>query len=100
MRVTGVKLQRQLDEINRATDVGSPWIKKPNGGMVSVPGSLVLNYSSGSYQLQMICNELGDVREQSLYMSAREMYHRLRGMYEALHISDEIEACEIQAYGH
>jgi len=88
-----------LDEINRATDVGEPWHRKPNGEMESTPGALVIDHNIGGYQLQMICNEDGAVREQSSYMTAREMYQRLRGMYEALHITAEIEACEENAYG-
>lgn len=99
MRVTSTQLHKMVDDINRATDVSGPWIKKPGGGMESVPGALVLDHNSGGYQLQMMCNEDGAVREQSSYMTAREMYHRLRGMYEALHITAEIEACETNAYG-
>lgn len=98
MHVTNKKLQKMVGEINRATDVGDPWIRKPNGEMESTPGALVLDYNIYGYQLQMICNEAGAIREQSSYMTAREMYHRLRGMYEALHITAEIEACENNAY--
>lgn len=99
MRVTSKKLKKMVDEINRATDVGEPWIKKPNGEMESTPGALVIDHNISGYQLQMMCNENGAVREQSSYMTAREMYHRLRGMYEALNITAEIEACENDAYG-
>ncbi len=91
MRVTSKMLHRMVDAINSAADLGDK----------TTPGALVLAQNDSGYQLQMVCNYHGavaeTVRAQSGYMPAREMYSRLRGYYEALHIQAEVECCKRMA---
>lgn len=96
MRVTSEKLKKMVDEINRAAGLGHPW-DHVDGVLQSTPGAYVLEHNISGYQLHMMCNYDGAVREQSSYMSAREMYHRLRGMYEALQLEAEVKACKLRA---
>ena len=96
MRVTSEKLKKMVDEINLVAGLGNPW-GHVDGVWQSMPGAYILEHNISGYQLQMICNFDGAVREQSSYTSAREMYHRLRGMYEALHLDAEVNACKLRA---
>lgn len=82
MRVTSAKLLKMLERINTRLQPGSDHL---------TPGYLALEQNINGYQLQMIVNFGGAVHEQSGYLTAREMYNRLRGYEEAFILEEEIK---------